>query len=89
MGEPQVYAVFLYPQALEALGEAIKPYLADGPQGPHIVCAEIDTGGAFCELTLLGKSSDGKNIELELMVPTAMVRLIVSLHNEGGGFGFA
>jgi hypothetical protein len=89
MGDPQVYAVFLYPQALEALGEAIKPYLADGPQGPHIVCAEIDTGGAFCELTLLGKNSEGKNIELELMVPTAMVRLIVSLHNEGGGFGFA
>jgi hypothetical protein len=89
MGEPQVYAVFLYPQALEALGEAIKPYLADGPQGPHIVCAEIDTGGAFCELTLLGKNSEGKNIELELMVPTAMVRLIVSLQNEGGGFGFA
>jgi hypothetical protein len=88
MGEPQVYAVFLYPQALEALGEAIKPYLADGPQGPHIVCAEIDTGGAFCELTLLGKNSEGKNIELELMVPTAMIRLIVSLHNEGGGFGF-
>jgi hypothetical protein len=89
VGEAQVYAVFLYPQALEVLGEAVKPYITDGPQGPHIVCAEIDTGGAFCELTLHGKNSDGKNIELELMLPGSMIRLIVSLHGEGGGFGFA
>ncbi|HOZ05264.1 MAG TPA: hypothetical protein PLS60_07720 [Arenimonas sp.] len=89
MGESQVYAVFLFPQAIEVLGEAIKPYLTDGPQGPHIISVEIDTGGAFCELTLLGKNSEGKNIELELMLPSSMIRLIVSLHGEGGGFGFA
>ena len=89
MGEAQVYAVFLFPQAIEVLGEAIKPYLTDGPQGPHIVSAEIDTGGAFCELTLQGKNSDGKNIELELMLPASMIRLIVSLHGEDGSFGFA
>lgn len=89
MSESQVYAVFLFPQALEALGEAIKPYLADGPQGPHIVAAEIDTGGAFCELTLHGKNSEDKDIELELMIPSNMIRLIVSLHGEGDGFGFA
>jgi hypothetical protein len=89
MSESQVYAVFLFPQALEALGEAIKPYLTDGPQGPHIVCAEIDTGGAFCELTLRGKNSEEKDIELELMIPNNMIRLIVSLHGEDGSFGFA
>ncbi len=89
MAETQVYAVFLYPQALEVLGETIKPYLTDGPHGPHIISAEIDTGGAFCELTLLGKNPDGKNIELELMVPTQMIRLIVSLHGDEGVFGFA
>ena len=89
MGETLVYAVFLYTQAIEALGESIKPYLTDGPQGPHIVSAEIDTGGAFCELTLIGQNSEGKNIELELMIPTQMIRLIVSLHGEDGSFGFA
>ena len=40
------YAVFFFPQALEALGEAIKPYLTSQPDGPHIFCREIDTGGA-------------------------------------------
>jgi hypothetical protein len=89
VGESLVYAVFLYPPALEVLGDAIKPYLTDGPHGQHIVCAEVDTGGAFCELTLHGKNSEGKNIELELMLPGSMIRLIVSLHGEDGGFGFA
>ena len=55
MTESQVYAVFLFPQALEVLGDAIKRYLADGPQGPHIVSAEINTGGAFCELACMRK----------------------------------
>ena len=50
---------------------------------------EIDTGGAFCELTLIGKNAEGKNIELELMIPTQMIRLVVSLHGEDGSFGFA
>jgi len=89
MVEAQIYAVFLFPQAIEALGEAIKPYLTEGPQGQHIVSAGIDTGGAFCELTLHGQNSEGKNIELELMLPNSMIRLIVSLHGEDGGFGFA
>lgn len=88
MGEAQVYAVFLFPQALEVLGEAIKLYLTDGPYGPHIVSAEIDTGGAFCELTLIGKNAEGKHVEMELMIPNNMIRLVISLQSEAGGFGF-
>jgi hypothetical protein len=89
MGESQIYAVYFFPQALEALGEAIKPYLTDGPAGPHIVCADVDTGGAFCEITLHGRNAQGDTVELELMVPTGMIRLIVSVHGEDSGFGFA
>jgi hypothetical protein len=37
MTDPLNYAVFLFPQALEALGDAIKPYLRKTPGGPHIV----------------------------------------------------
>ena len=89
MSESQFYAVFFFPQALEVLGDAIKPYLTEGPHGVHIVCAEIDTGGVFCELTIQGQNTEGKKIELELMVPSSMIRLIVSLHGEDGVFGFA
>lgn len=87
MNETQGYAVFFFPQALEALGEAIRPYLLDGPGGPHVLCKEIDTGGAFTEMTLEGRTADGRDLTLELMVPGNMLRMIVSAHGEGS-FGF-
>jgi len=81
------YAVFFFPQALEALGEAIKPYLLEGPAGLHVLCREIDTAGALIEMTLDGQSPEGKRVDLELMVPTNMVRMIVSARSDGS-FGF-
>ena len=82
------YAVFFFPQALEALGDAIKPYLQEGPAGPHVVCNGIDTGGSLIEMTLNGNTTDGQQVELELMVPSGMVRMIVSAHSdEVFGFG--
>ena len=73
------YAVFFFPQALEALGDAIKPYLQDSPVvGQHVPCDGIDTGGALIELTMKGRMPTGEDITLELMVPSSMVRMIVS-----------
>lgn len=87
MNESEGYAVFLFPQALEALGNAAKPYLTGQTEGPHIFCKEIDTAGAFTEMTLVGQGPDGHNVELELMVPSSMIRMIVSAHSDGS-FGF-
>ena len=87
MNESAGYAVFFFPNALEALGEAIKPYLQDGPLGPHIPCREVDTSGAFVELTLEGKTAQGEKVALDLMVPGSMVRMIVSAHGNNE-FGF-
>ena len=87
MNDSAGYAVFFFPPALEALGEAIKPYLQDGPAGPHVPCREVDTGGAFIEMTLEGRTADGRAIELELMVPGNMVRMIVSARSDTE-FGF-
>jgi hypothetical protein len=82
------YAVFFFPQALEALGDAIKPYLQDGPGGQHVICTGIDTGGALIELTLNGKTTAGEQVAMELMVPSGMVRMIVSARSdELFGFG--
>ena len=82
------YAVFFFPQALEALGDAIKPYLIDGQGGLHVLCREIDTAGALIEMTLDGQSADGKPMQIELMVPQSMVRMVVSARDDGL-FGFA
>lgn len=82
------YAVFFFPQALEALGEAIKPYIQDSPVvGPHLPCDEVDTGGALIEITMKGRMPSGEDETLELMVPSSMVRMIVS-RQSGGVFGF-
>jgi hypothetical protein len=76
------YAVFLFPQALEALGDPIKPYVREAPMGPHIVCAEIDASGAFFGMTLAGQGAQGQPLRLEIMVPSSMVRLVMSMHGD-------
>lgn len=81
------YAVFFYPQALEALGDTIKPYLQDSHGGPHVVCREIDTAGAFVEMTMSAVTTEGQEVALDLLVPTGMVRMIVS-SQQPGSFGF-
>jgi hypothetical protein len=76
------YAVFLYPQALEALGDPVKPYVREAPVGPHLVCAEIDASGPFFEMKLAGQGPSGKPLELVLMIPSSMVKLVMSMHGE-------
>jgi hypothetical protein len=88
VSEQKTYVVFLFPQAVEALGEAIKPYICEGPAGAHLLCSEIDTGGAFCEMTVQGKSVTDKPLQVEVMVPVAMIRLIVSVQDGEHEFGF-
>ncbi|MBS0194826.1 MAG: hypothetical protein JSR34_11345 [Proteobacteria bacterium] len=87
MTSTALHAVFLFPAALEALGEPIKPYLSETPRGLCILCREIDTGGAFVEVTLEGTTAGGHPVEVELMLPANMVRMVVSSHSEAG-FGF-
>lgn len=87
MSDVPGYAVFFFPPALDALGDAIKPYLQDGPSGPHIPCREVDTAGAFVELTTEGETADGRPVMVEVMVPANMVRMIVSVRSDAD-FGF-
>ena len=89
MPEMHTYCVFFHPQALDVLGEAVAPYLSDGPAGKFLLCKEIDTGGSFCEMQLLGASVEGKPMDVELMVPTGMIRLVVSTTGSEIDFGFA
>jgi hypothetical protein len=87
MNDPQGYFVFFHAQALEALGAPIQPYLLGEGENKHILCREVDTGGALIEMTLSGQTQDGRTVQIELMVPGAMVRMIVSAHGDEQ-FGF-
>jgi len=87
MSEPIRYAVFLFPQAIEMLGPAIKPYLRDAPMGQHIVCSTIDPSGAFFQMTVQGCDQHGNEIDAELMLPNACIKLVMSIHDDHV-FGF-
>jgi len=87
MNDPHGYFVFFHSQAIEALGAPIKPYLLGEGENQHILCREIDTAGALIEMTLAGQTQDGRTVQIELMVPSSMVRMIVSAHGEEQ-FGF-
>ena len=87
MTENSMVAVFLHTQALEVLGEAIRPYLSEGPAGLHLLCRDVETGGALVEVSMDGRNKEGKPVELELMIPTGFVRLVVSVRSDGD-FGF-
>ena len=76
------YAVFLFPQAMEALGDAIKPYLRDGAGGAHIVCSEVDASGPLFGMTLVGAGPNKERLELEIMLPVSMIKLVMSMHGE-------
>ncbi|TWH99054.1 hypothetical protein IP90_03233 [Luteimonas cucumeris] len=89
MNGTEGYAVFFFPQALEALGEAIKPYLMQADKAePWVLCHQIDTAGALLEMTLQGHNAEGAPVEIELMVPNSMVRMIVSARSDEV-FGFS
>jgi hypothetical protein len=88
MTELHTYAVYFHPQALDVLGEPIAPFLTDSPGGKYLLCREIDTGGAFCELELAGNNPEGKPLDVQLMVPTGMIRLVISTAGTEVDFGF-
>ena len=88
MEDKDGYAVYFFPPALEALGEAIKPFLLEGPTGEHVLCRRIDTAGSLIGMHLYGRNAEGVVVQVELMVPTNMVRMIVSARSdEAFGFG--
>lgn len=81
------YAVYLFPAAVEALGGIIAPYLQHEGGEPRLLCREVDTGGALIELTVMLPNEEGGEMEVELMMPGNMVRMIVSVKHDGR-FGF-
>ncbi|MCI1710021.1 MAG: hypothetical protein LKM32_14020 [Chiayiivirga sp.] len=87
MTDRSAFAVFLHQQAIEAVGPAIKPYLIDSPAGPHLQCVEVDSGGALFEMTLIGQNAEGQTVEVKLMLPVGMVKLVVSVKRDDE-FGF-
>ena len=88
MPEQRIYAVYFHTQSLDVLGDAIKPYLTDAPEGKHLRCKEIDSAGGFFEVALAGTGADGKPMDVDILVPASMVRLVLSVSGGEIDFGF-
>lgn len=84
--EHAFYAVLLFPQAVETLGAAIASHIRTGTFGPHIICKTISANGPFFEMIFDGHS-EGRPVEIEVMVPHSFVRMVLSVRGEGS-FGF-
>lgn len=82
------YAVYLHPGALETLGDTIAPFLTPGPNGPHLVCTDIDTAGALAEMTVATVTAGGAVQRTEVMFPVGMIQLVLSIGALADGFGF-
>ncbi|MBK8725895.1 MAG: hypothetical protein IPL96_07510 [Holophagaceae bacterium] len=90
MPHKQTYAVLLFKEALEALGEAIKPFLRSGQFGDFIPCQSVDTNGPLCTLVVDTRSEGSTDMTVELQIPYPMIKLIVGSEVEGhAGFHHA
>ena len=89
MAEQRIYAVYFHSPSLDVLGDAVKPYLTDAPEGKHLRCKEIDSAGGFFECELAGAGPDGKPLDVDMLIPSSMIRLVVSLSGSEIDFGFS
>lgn len=83
MAHKQTYAVLLFKEALEALGEAIKPFLRTGQFGDFIPCNSVDTNGPLCTLVVDTRVDGPTEMTVELQIPYPMIKLIVGSETEG------
>lgn len=83
MPHQQTYAVMLFKEAFEPLGEAIKPFLRSGQFGEYIPCQSVDTNGPLCTLVVDTRSEGTREMTVELQIPYPMIKLIVGSEVEG------
>src|SRR5258708_13573594 len=70
MSETTQYAVFLFPQALEALGAVIAPYLTNvDAVGTHTLCSEVDASGPFFTFTVQRRNAERNELQRALTLP--------------------
>jgi len=84
MSEAQQYAVFLFPQGLASIGDAIKPYLRPAPPEAHLIATQIDSSGPMFGMVIAGLGADGEAVEIELMIPHGFIRLVMSVRSDPG-----
>lgn len=71
------YAVLLFKEAIEVLGDALEPYLFSGPMGRHLYCKKLEHIGGFIEMTFTpGQVKHRIESDVNLQLPSQFVKFI-------------
>ena len=64
--------------AINELGEDIKPYLTEGQHGLYLYCKDVDMSQPYLHMVADYRGQDCEPFELEIYVPHHYVKLIAS-----------
>lgn len=76
------FAVLLFKEAQETLGDAIKPFQISGPFGVFIPCRSVDTTGQLCLLLIDTQRVGGTDLSVEIQIPYSMIKLVIATERE-------
>ncbi len=76
MSATKVYAVVLYDQAVEELGNLVALWLKRSDMGSYIYAKKVDPNGPFFHMLLEHTAPDGVTREMELQIPHGFVKAI-------------
>lgn len=79
MNNKAVCGVLLNAQAYAVLGEALRPYIKEGPIGKYIYCRTAQQIGSFLDMTFSPEMCDGSvKDEMRISIPLQYVEFIAS-----------
>lgn len=79
MTKPKIYGVLLTDQAYTEIGEALNPYLSEGPIGKYIYCRHVEQNGSFFDMTFSPRMYEGSHKgEMLISIPIRFVKFVAS-----------
>lgn len=84
-----IYGVLLTDEGIKELGQAISPYLLNGPIGKYIYCNHAVQNGNFFDLTF-DKSEKTHSLKERIIIsiPVVFVKFIATCQEESQFSGF-
>ena len=76
MSSSKVYAVVLFDQAAEELGQLVTLWLKRSAIGCYIYAKKIDPNGHYFHMWLEDAAPDGSTLEMELQLPHQFVKAV-------------
>lgn len=83
MATDDKYGVLLTDQGWDELGEALKPYVQNGPIGKYIYFKELTFTGSFISLTFTPNQVQDRIVtEMQIYIPSHFVKFVASAAGE-------